>query len=314
MHKADNVLPILITECGSLQNGRQPSDNWLRLLAWNAYLTKSMQRPDQIELFVPFVFLHMSWNPYSGDAAFTPRPDRKRHKVIDDFEPTTIANYLELWRDFDGRRLSVQFNRDWLDVVAVHDGKRISLAVTNMGGRQIAVDLSAVAKRVNATAATQTRLNYHQGEVVFEPEHDVDAAAIPVDVNETTVVRLILARDLAPAKKLRMQRHYATETAMKSQGEPLTFSVDAGPTNDLVSARVIVGVHRGGGIDLLEVEVNGMSVQVDTGDAAEFSEYFAPLDAMVEPSVIRDRNQIKITTQPGTTITSVQLVTYRLEN
>lgn len=315
MHKADNVLPILITECGSLQNGRQPSDNWLRLLAWNAYLTKSMQRPDQIDLFVPFIFLHMSWNPYSGDAAFTPKADRKRHKTLDDFEPTTIANYFELWRDFDGRRLPVQFDRDWLDVVAVHDGKRISLAVTNMGGRQIAVDLSAVAKRVNATAATQTRLNYHQGEVVFEPEHDVDAAAIPVDVNETTVVRLILARELAPAKKLRMQRHYATETAVKSQGAPLTFNVDSAESSNLVTARVIIGVHRRGGLsEPLAVKINGTQIQINTGDAAEFSEYFAPLHAMVETSVIRDQNLVKITAQPDATITSVQLVTYRLEN
>ena len=105
MHKADNVLPILITECGSLQNGRQPSDNWLRLLAWNAYLTKSMQRPDQIRLFVPFIFLHMSWNPYSGDAAFTPKGDREKHRTIDDFERTTISNYFELWRDL--RRPSI---------------------------------------------------------------------------------------------------------------------------------------------------------------------------------------------------------------
>ena len=29
MHKVENVLPVLITECGSLQNGRQPSDNWV---------------------------------------------------------------------------------------------------------------------------------------------------------------------------------------------------------------------------------------------------------------------------------------------
>jgi hypothetical protein len=164
MHKVDNVLPILITECGSLQNGRQPSDNWLRLLAWNAYLTKSMQRPDQIDLFVPFIFLHMSWNPYSGDAAFTPKADRERHSTIEDFEPTTVAHYFDLWRDFDGRRLPVEFDRDWLDVVAVHDGKRISLAVTNMGGRQIAVDLSGVAKRIEATGATQTRLNYHKAQ------------------------------------------------------------------------------------------------------------------------------------------------------
>jgi agarase len=274
-----------------------------------------MQRPDQIELFVPFVFLHMSWNPYSGDAAFTPKSDRKRHKLIDDFEPTTIANYFELWRDFDGRRLPVEFDRDWLDVVAVHDGKRITLAVTNMGGRQIAVDLSGVAKRDNASAATQIRLNYHKGKVVFESEHDVDAAAIPVDVNETTVVRLKLDQELVPTKKLAMQRHYATATAVKSQGEPFTFSVNVGDTNDIVSARVIIGVHRRGGVTApLAVEMNGSSIEIDNGDAAEFSEFFAPLDAKVERSVLRDENRVKITAQPGTTITSVQLVTHRLQH
>ncbi|WP_372898559.1 beta-agarase, partial [Stieleria sp.] len=311
MHKADNVLPILITECGSLQNGRQPSDNWLRLLAWNAYLTKSMQRPDQIDLFVPFIFLHMSWNPYSGDAAFTPKEDRTRHKTIDDFEPTTIANYFELWRDFDGRRLPVEFNRRWMDVVAVHDGSRISIAVTNMGGRQIAVDLSGVAERMGAVGATQTRLNYHQGEVVFEPEHDVDAAAIPVDVNETTVVRLKLDQELTPAKQLVMQRHYATATAVKSQGDPVTFDVKIGEANELASARVVIGVHRGGGLTQpLSVGINGTPVAIDVGDAAEFSEFFAPLDVQVDPSMIRGENRVQITAQPGTTITSVQLVTF----
>jgi agarase len=310
MHKADNVLPILITECGSLQNGRQPSDNWLRLLAWNAYLTKSMQRPDQIELFVPFVFLHMSWNPYSGDAAFTPKPNRKRHRTMDDFEPTTIAKYFELWRDFDGQRLPVGFNRDWLDVVAVHDGKRISLAVTNTGGRQIAIDLAGVAKQVNANAATQTRLNYHQGEVVFEPEHDADLTAIPVDVNETTVVRLRLNHELAPAKKLQRQRHYATATALKSEGKALTFDVKVGQSSNLAEARLVIGVHRRGGItEPLAVEINGTPIQIDTGDAHEFSEYFAPLDANVEPTIIRSENLVKVVAQPDATITSVQLIT-----
>ena len=315
MHKADNVLPILITECGSLQNGRQPSDNWLRLLAWNAYLTKSMQRPDQIELFVPFIFLHMSWNPYSGDAAFTPKADRQRHKTIDDFEPTTIANYFELWRDFDGRRLPLEFDRGWLDAVAVHDGRRIALAVTNMGGRQIAVDLSGVAKRVGAVGATQTRLNYHKGEVVFEPEHDVDAAAIPVDVNETTVVRLKLDQELAPAKKLVMQRHYAAATAVKSHGDSLAFDVSIADANNIASAQIVIGVHRRGGVtQSLVVRINGTPVAIDNGDASEFSEFFAPLDAKVEPSIIRGENSVQITAQPSTTITSVQLVTHRLSD
>ncbi|MCS7466045.1 beta-galactosidase [Stieleria sp. ICT_E10.1] len=315
MLKADNVLPILITECGSLQNGRQPSDNWLRLLAWNAYLTKSMQRPDQIDLFVPFVFLHMSWNPYSGDAAFTPKEDRKRHRSIDDFEPTAIANYFELWRDFDGRRLPVAFDRDWLDVVAVHDGNRISLAVTNMGGRQIAVDLSNVATRIGSERATQTRLNYHQGQIVFQPEHDVDTAAIPVDVNETTVIRLMPGKPIAPEKTLVLDRWYATETVVKSDGSPLSFDVRIDNPSQTHSAQLIIGAHRRGGLtEPVLVKINGNPIDIDTGDADEFSEYFAPLNASIPASLLQHHNKVEIQPQQDTTITSVQILTHQASN
>ena len=78
-----------------------------------------MQRPDQIDMYVPFVFLHMTWNPISGDAAFTPKADRKRHRTIEDFDRTIVSHYFDLWEDFDGRRLPVHFDRDWLDVVEV---------------------------------------------------------------------------------------------------------------------------------------------------------------------------------------------------
>lgn len=312
MHRVDNVLPILITETGSLQNGRQPSDNWLRLYAWNAYLTKSMQRPDQIDMFVPFIFLQMSWNPLSGDAAFTPRPDRKRHVTMEDFEPTTIANFFELWRDFDGHRLPVGFDRDWLDVVAVHSGTRISLAVCNTGGRQIALDLSDLATRAGATGATQTRLNYHNGQVVFEAEHQVTASAIPVDVNETTVVHLSLKAPIQPSGTLQMERLYATETAVAVSGDPATFQIAVKNPDTLHSARLLVGVHRRGGItEALDVKVNGKPIRIETGDANEFSEFFAPLDAELPKALLRSGNTIQIQAQKGATLTSVQLVTLR---
>lgn len=310
MHKVDNVLPILITETGSLQNGRKPSDNWLRLLAWNAFLTKSMQRPDQIDMYVPFIFLHMPWNPNSGDAAFRPKSDRKRPNKIEDFEPTTIAGYFDLWKDFEGRRLPVSFKRDWLDVVAVHEGRRISLAVTNTGGRQIALDLSGVAKRIGATGAKQIRLNYEKGEVVFKPEHAVNAAAIPVDVNETTVIRLTLPEPLAPKGTLKMTRWYAAETAVKSEGKAVSMSIKIEEPKRVKSAQLLIGLHRVGGItEPLVVEVNGTPITVDPGDAGEFSEFFAPLNSAVPASVLLDANTVSIKVQKGATITSAQIVT-----
>ena len=310
MHKADNVLPILITETGSLQNGRKPSDNWLRLLAWNGYLTKSMQRPDQIDLYVPFVFLHMSWNPMSGDAAFTPKSGKKSPR-IEDFEKTTIANYFELWRDFDGKRLPVSFDRDWLDVVAVYDGNRISIAVTNLGGRQIAVDLSKVAYNIDATSATQTRLNYHKGEIVFEPDVDVDFAAVPVDVNETTVIRLTSENPIKPKATLTQERFYAHETAVKSDGTAQEFEIKFDSPEDIVSAKLIIGMYRRGLKEGLTVTCNDTPVTIDMGDASEFTEFFAPLDATIPASLLKATNKISVKAQTGATITSVQLLTFR---
>jgi len=310
MHKVDNVLPILITEAGSLQNGRNPSSNWLRLLAWNAFLNKSMQRPDQIDLFVPFIFLEMHWNPISGDAAFTPKAGVKRARKLEDFEPTKTAKYFELWRDFDGVRLPVSFERDWLDVTAIHDGNRISLAVTNMGGRQIALDLSGLAEKSGATGALQTRLNYHKGEVVFEPEHAVEVTAIPVDVNETTVIRLTLPEPLAPAGKLRMERWYSPETAVKSTGGVSSFKVQVGKPQAVASAKFVLGLHRGGGMsEPVSVTLNGTPVPLPLGDADEFSEFFAPIGVSVPVDLLKKENVIEIQAQAGTTMTSVQLVT-----
>lgn len=310
MHKVDNVLPILITETGSLQNGRKPSDNWLRLVAWNAYLTKSMQRPDQIDMYVPFIFLHMPWNPISGDAAFTPKEGVKWANKMKDFEPTVIARYFDLWDGFAGRRLPVSFDRGWLDVVAVHNDDEVLLAVTNMGGRQIAADFSGISKEVGSTGAKQTRLNYHKGEVVYEAAHAVDAAAIPVDVNETTVIRLALPIPLTPQGALKLNRWYATETAVKSDGEALSMEIGIKKPGAVKSAKIFVGLHRVGGIsEPVSVEVNGTTIELDLGDAGEFSEFFAQVDADVPSSLLKEKNAVMIKAEKGATVTSVHLET-----
>ena len=310
MHNVDNVLPILITECGSLQNGRQASDNWLRVLAWNAFLTKTMQRPDQIDLFVPFVFLHMPWNPESGDAAFTPKVDRQKHVTIDDFTATPIASFFELWRNFDGHRLPVTYNRDWLDVVAVHKNDEISVAVTNMGGRQLLLDLSAIHQQCPDMSGRQTRLNYHKGELTFESDKPVEINAVPVDVNETTVIRLIPKKKIEPTQGAHQNRHYARETAVKSTGEPIPFMITTAKETDVAEVQLVIGVHRRDGITTpLRATINQSTVTMDAGDTEEFTDFFAPLTAQVPVSALQATNTITVTAQPGTTITSVQLIT-----
>ena len=145
-----------------------------------------------------------------------------------------------------------------------------------------------------------------------EPEHTVDAAAIPVDANETTVVRLAVDEPFAPSKTLQLDRWYATDTAVNGDGNPVSFEVKVESSDAVESARLIVGVHRRGGVtEPLVVDMNGTPITVNTGDANEFTEFFAPLDATVPVSMVRGNNKIDVTAQDGTTITSVQLVTHR---
>ena len=149
---------------------------------------------------------------------------------------------------------------------------------------------------------------------MFEPEHAIDVAAIPVDVNETTVIRILPAQPLVPAGKLRQERWYATDTAIASDGNPCLFNIKVKIENldAIESARLIIGLHRRGGVtEPLTVQMNGTPVTVDTGDADEFTEFFAPLDVTVPGSLLHNDNTIMITAQPGTTVTSVQLVTHR---
>lgn len=148
--------------------------------------------------------------------------------------------------------------------------------------------------------------------MVFEPDHSVDVHSIPVDVNETTVIRLALPEPLEPTETLRQDRWFATETAVKSDGKSIPYAVALESPQTTVSAKLIVGVHRRGGItEPLSVTVNGEPIQVETGDASEFTEFFAPLDAPLPVSLLTEQNSVEVAAQPGTTITSVQIVTQR---
>ena len=64
----------------------------------------------------------------------------------------------------------------------------------------------------------------------------------------------------------------------------------------------------------LAATINGAPIKIDTGDAHEFTEFFAPLDAVVPPSIIRADNTIELKPQSGATITSVQLVTHHAKH
>lgn len=314
MDGTDNTKPILITECGSLQPGRSPSDDWLRLRSFSAYLTKAMQRPDQIDMIVPFIFLNVPWSPTSGNAAFEPldldpdSPTQVPGEPIEGYRRRQVSRFFDLWRGFDGDRLSIDFHHDFLDLVGVYKGNKIMVAATNMGGDRLSLDLTELLALNDVRKTTQRRLYYHDGRVHYK-ELDVSGEILfPVDVEETTVLEFTLNKPLNPGCLERMRRAYAPETAVKL-AETKTFTIPLQNHESADLAKLVIGVHRDGGISQpLAIKINGYPIEVEKTWLPEFRNLFAPVEVVVSPEWLRDTNQIEIAPVPGATLTSLQLV------
>ena len=316
MHETQNVKPMLITECGSLQAGQGTSDYWLRIRSFSAYMHKFMQRPDQIELAVPFVFLTVPWSPTSGNAAFIPEEGKPGHSPLADCRSTPVAHFFELWRDFDGRRIPVSFDRDFLDVTAVHQGNKIQIAVTNMGGRRIKLspDLANIAEN-RIVSLQQKRLFHRDGEIVYQELDQIEiGAGFSIDVEETSIITIELKDPLQIEKTTDFRRRYAKGTAVKlSKSERAKFQIDSVDTGALESAELIVGLSRNSGIDsAVKVTFNGQVFSANKPWLSEFKNLFNGVSFAIPVDLIREENDIHVHAPEGTTITSVHLETRSL--
>lgn len=307
MRGTENRRPILITECGSLQPGRGPSDYWLRLRSFSAYMHKFLARPNELDLCVPFAFLNVPWNPGSGNAVFVPRESQPTNGPIEGYEQTPVANFFELWREFDGRRLPVSHERRWLDATALHKGNKIYVALTNMSGQRLRVDLRGL-EGLGVRSALQRRLYYRDGQVHYDDGLKLsDLSQIEVDVEESTIVIVQLDRPLEFSGIIEREYAYAPETAIRAD-KKVSFVIPVPNPRERSAATLVVGVHRNGGLEgPVNALVNGKRVAMDANWAREFQNLFAPIEQRLDPGWIQEENVIEFEALPGVTITSVHL-------
>ena len=311
MHETDNIKPILITECGSLQPGRAPSDYWLRLRSFSAYTHKFLQRPDIIQLSVPFAFMNVPWNPKNGNAAFIPKDGKPNHAALKDCNGTPVRHFFEFWRDFNGRRLPTYVDSPWLDVTALHQGDRLQIAITNMGGNRISANLKDLVD-ANIESVFQRRLFYEDGQVKFEERVPIKSLAeIPVDVEETTLLECQLRTPLQIEEIIERRSRYAAGTAMHTKNIPPSgYEILVDDRDSVERATLVVGVYRQGGLGgPLTGTFNGKPFKINATWAQDSKELFTPIEVPLPEKLLRTRNQLKLQPRDGLVITSVKIVT-----
>lgn len=303
-----NIKPMIISEYGTLNNGMTETDYWERLRTYSAYLTRFMQRPDQIDLAVPFVFLASPWDPMSEQTIFIPRHKKRYSNNISDYRLTPCQHFFNLWRDFRGSYLYLPSPHRYLKVVAVRNGKMVYLAMSNMSSSRLCISLGNFLKKSDIDSAAQRRLYKLDGKIHYIDQASVTLDRIPIEAEETTVVMIQLTDEPVPQQPLVLTKHYASTVVEKFDSEAL-MSISISDKKLLPAfATLNIGLYRSGGLPpTIPLVFNGNKMTIETAYAANYKEFFATIQTDIPIAQLKRENRIQIKLPPHTTVTSAHL-------
>ncbi len=304
----DNLKPMIISEYGTLNTGISESDYWKRLRTYSAYLTRLMQRPDQLDLAVPFVFLASPWDPASGQATFIPNHKKRYSNNLGDYQLTACQHFFNLWRDFRGQYLYLPSPHRYLDTVAVREGKTIYLALSNMSCDRLSIELGNILKESDVENISQRRVYRLDGNIHYEDSSPVTLSAIPLEAEETSVVILQLKNNPPLNRALNLTKHFASNVAESmDSGAALVINVPPEKLSCEV-ATLHIGLYRSEGLlRSVPVTFNGKKFNVETEYATHYSEYFSTLKISIPTTILKKENQIHIEIPGESTLTSTHL-------
>jgi len=331
--QTDNTVPFVLSEFGTLTGGAEDYQQWQAIRNWSAYLVQFMQRPDELDLCVPFAIPLQWWEPENPSALFTyDTIDENRDPTALTANRAGIASgiagspmtgirpgkqswFLDLWNGYAGGLVPVTSDTPHVNVHAVAEGKTLWLAVSNMKAQRAAFDLEAATGGGAVASVTQRRLYLERGELGYE-SLDVTATRerIAVAPEETTVLRVTLQRSFAPTRTLNETRHYGSRTLMPT-GTPQTLTV-AAPASAAHTpphaATLRVGVQRKNGFTApLTVTFNGVELTADLSDSAGIKHYDTCVELAVPVGAVQRENRVTLS-QPddgGMMASAVLLVT-----
>ena len=302
----DNVRPFLISETGTLSDRTTELGIWLNTKNMSSYLMRYIKYPDRIDL-VNLWLVPYAWWDKNGHELFN--PDESGKLVVDE----RVGYLLELWRDFRGDRLPYRIQSQATDVHVhtVVDGKTIWVAINNLNAHRIAADISLLAGDATVQRVEQLRLYFDRAKIKFETHTRRGLTALPVAVEETSLVKITLDRAPQTGDVLDERTYYGDRT-IQATGEDAEFEV-ALPSGEFERAQLRVCVSRNGGFrSALSVAVNGTEVcrdQVITA-AEKTGNYWGAHTIEMPAALLAQSNAIRVMIpEEGGYVTSVALIT-----
>ncbi len=301
MSATGNRKPLVCSEYGSLDVKRGERGWWMHIKNVNAMLLGFLNRPDELDITVPFLLTFMHWAPDSSEALIHQTPDGE-------FVKTKNTFWIDLWEGYRGKQIPVIDSDPKVITHAVLDGHLIRLAVNNRTGRRTELDVSALLPEgIKISAVRRRSVVFEQGETRYVDERLSGWNAVPLGVDGTCILEIALDRAPVLERTCAESSFYAHPTAV-----PATPSAEfeiAVPEIRPVHAMLRVGLHREGGFSKpVKVEVNGDTHAVDLSWSAGIPRFLDSIEIPVRPGNILPVSRVTVRTEEsGVTVTAVKM-------
>ncbi|WP_143247589.1 agarase [Agaribacterium haliotis] len=266
--------PFLITEYGAAvhQYRHQPwskKRDGLKLMAINSLLMSFLDRPNQIEMAIPFITVKAEWGRVAHDIPYTDR------LLIQEFERgagqsrtwvySELVKFYQFWRDVNGRSVHAFSDTPDVNVKAYSDGEYAYLILNSSDFKQREVHINSLfTGKVASVDIRHLYLNKNEEPVLDE----FSLAELPKSVamgDQATILLKIkfLNQPIQKQERVR-EKHYALEykKAIKAN-KKTSFVFDLKGTAEPQQAVLRVGVGRDHGLTLFpKLVVNGVEISI----------------------------------------------------
>ncbi|ONI44395.1 hypothetical protein AN641_07485 [Candidatus Epulonipiscioides gigas] len=313
MVNTNNVKPLVISETGTLHNGPDEPDYWIKLKNHNAYMVRYMNRANEFDIVVPFVIPATWWSPDSDNILWT-YDERGKLYPTPETGLTDMKYFIEMWDEYNGDLLPVSTN-DVNDNIYVHsaqDGNVIYIAVTNMNAQQANIDLNVILEDEQIQKIERTTTYLDMGELHFMDNEPMESLNdIFMHVEETSIFKITL-NEAPTIDTTHTKMTYYGDKMLQDTGAPSNFVIQI-PNTNVNSSILRVSVGRHGGFSApLNVTINNYKFEsYDMSFTNKADRYFGYVDFIVPVDILQEQNEITVSiNQNGGKVSTVALINY----
>ncbi|MEM6830930.1 MAG: Ig-like domain-containing protein, partial [Bacteroidota bacterium] len=335
----NNRKPIIISEYGAVSGQWEftPHDrryDWESIKPFSAMLMQFLERPDYIELSMPFTPIKAVWGDTDSNGDGTPEYFYQYKMLRDDdqdgvWEWSDYIKWFELWSEVKGTRVDTKSTDPDIQVDAYVDGNTTYLILNNLEPVAKEINLNLFGNRPNLQEVSSKHLylsgirniildNQNYSSAPGTVQLDADATMIlkytysgSVNVNENSVERKFFGNEVSPNQRIHIQN-----------GDNTFFvnGVRVPPNTDQAEAMLKVTVNlfnddddEEGFLSIDRFTFNGVEVDAPLdwrGGNQQRSRWFGTLELPVPTNLIQPNNTITLDFRHVGEVCTVNLLTW----